>query len=828
MELPGKKLLGAVVDELGNSLDFTSDGITFLQLQTFFEESLSAAKRLEPIIEAGNKYSVSQDFAKMNGALLLHDIQHSAIYRGLSAADQHRADEFFSYVCLHPDLRNRNPLHPSPLDSAVIGNLLNFPKHLFGFPYAGYSTNGAEALSLCLFGYRAENMMKKKLVIVGEERNNQDIAACATRLSLGVVFVKGMSELSLQDPSEIAVVVSSLGKIGPMEGQALDSVSEWCMHYSIGFHVHVLDIEFRTILESSTSPIHLQLPPGIRSMSIEEGLFQSGYQLHRDPFLRDLYIDLPYEWQSQYASPNEGGSGNSTPLFVDFCFIMLGWKALRDAAKASPLEPPQRIQARALAPYHLETGASISLDECQAGVFEDIKEWATGSVNSSSRVELETNLFQFQRNFVGGKERDVEAIITGGGTRSINLAIESVLAQVREKGLKTPKLITGNPHLAVERAERRFLYEVIRVTHDGIIDLQGLKEHIANDTDIVMVYVQTLAITDGITDPLKEVVHIVEEENLRRSVLQDAASYCPVTIINDCCLALSVLLHNDGENGACLNHRVLDLTEGCITPTIVTLDAHKHIGADKGISMVMGTKGTLSSLNGHIKVGAQPTNGGLIRAMADMLLVGVQGYHTKYQKLAISIDKALESFQAAGMTVIHSHNRAKGSTAFGIEDPSAVVQKMLKKKGHGPAPLFRLCPADLGRCQTGWLMSATPHWLREVNGVPAIDVFVADVIECHKAAAANRSSLAKLFRPESLPAIILSGGLDDTWTFAQLHNPGFMREALSLVFRRLYSGIMDSGVVCAGKRVSALSIVLTRSFFMALFVLLARRWLQRR
>ena len=42
-----------------------------------------------------------------------------------------------------------------------------------------------------------------------------------------------------------------------------------------------------------------------------------------------------YAWQTCYMSPNEGGSGASTVLFIDFCVVMLGWSALRDIAKKS-------------------------------------------------------------------------------------------------------------------------------------------------------------------------------------------------------------------------------------------------------------------------------------------------------------------------------------------------------------------------------------------------------------------------------------------------------------------------------------------------------------
>ena len=41
-------------------------------------------------------------------------------------------------------------------------------------------------------------------------------------------------------------------------------------------------------------------------------------------------------------------------------------------------------------------------------------------------------------------------------------------------------------------------------------------------------------------------------------------------------------------------------------PVICTLDAHKHLGTDKGVSTVVGTPGTLSHLAGRPRVGARP------------------------------------------------------------------------------------------------------------------------------------------------------------------------------------------------------------------------------
>ena len=60
-------------------------------------------------------------------------------------------------------------------------------------------------------------------------------------------------------------------------------------------------------------------------------------------------------------------------------------------------------------------------------------------------------------------------------------------------------------------------------------------------------------------------------------------------------------------------------------------DRHSRIterflaGTDKGVSTVVGTPNTLSHLHGSVKVGSQPSKGELVRALADMMLVGVDG-----------------------------------------------------------------------------------------------------------------------------------------------------------------------------------------------------------
>ena len=111
-EVPAELSLGASAAGLGRQLDFTTEGVSFDDFRGFFRQALEAAQRVEPIVEAGNKYGVAEEFTTLNGELLLHEIRQSPVYCALLPADRERADAFFRYVCLNGKLRNRNPLHP--------------------------------------------------------------------------------------------------------------------------------------------------------------------------------------------------------------------------------------------------------------------------------------------------------------------------------------------------------------------------------------------------------------------------------------------------------------------------------------------------------------------------------------------------------------------------------------------------------------------------------------------------------------------------------------------------------------------------------------------
>ena len=120
-------------------------------MRQFFKRAEDAGRASEPILESGNKYSVSTAFHSINGELILRQIRQSPQYSVLSAQDRARLEDISAAVFMNAELRNRNPLHPAVVDSCVIGNLLNFPKHIFCFPFASYGTDGYESLSLCMY-----------------------------------------------------------------------------------------------------------------------------------------------------------------------------------------------------------------------------------------------------------------------------------------------------------------------------------------------------------------------------------------------------------------------------------------------------------------------------------------------------------------------------------------------------------------------------------------------------------------------------------------------------------------------------------------------------
>jgi hypothetical protein len=764
------------------NLNFSSKGCSINEFKIFLHDALNAGKKSEPTVETGNKYGVNDDFDLINSELLMFDIEKELETKLNNDHHRQRALEMYRIIFENNEMRNRNVLHGGMLDSCIIGNLLNFFKQMFGLPFGGHGTDGNEVLSLCMYSYRQKcisdveetatmvpgrslsTIVPLILYMNGDESKTSandssnkilKMKECAERLVMDFQTVFSIQELKqlLQRRKELRIACVMID----FEHRDLDIIANQCSLYDINVHIHLHDQQWRNIFIENMQPIHYDLPEGISSLSIEDGLLSSGYSVYKDIKIRDLHLDVGYEWQAAYMSPNEGGSGASMPLFKDFATIMMGWNMLQEMSK-EPITSKKVDNDDQLIHHHRQSITTVSKNQLIATIIlpegittdtyaasktntynsntflKDSIEWGKKHINENiiKRSEIENELINFQREFVGGKDRYLETFTTGGGTRSINLAFQSVLSRVKNhphnnnnnnNKIKTMKVLTGNPHLAVERAERRFRFQLVRLVEDGSLSLPLLKIFV-QDKDVVAIYSQTLSYTDGITDKLKDILLIVENENIVR--LKQKMPL--ITLINDCCLAFSVLCHQPST-------RLFDLSKKMITPVIVTLDAHKHIGTDKGLSTVIGTKGTLSVLNNSIKVGAQPTINTLIRALACMKLIGKLKYVKQYELLGTYMNKLANVVEKdLGLNIIHAKNRMIGSTVISVEDPSGIYKKYLKKKGHILASLFNLYPEHPNKCQTGWQLSLTPYGIRKVHnkeGKCALDIFITDLIQTH-------------------------------------------------------------------------------------------------
>merc|ERR1739845_112118 len=123
----------------------------------------------------------------------------------------------------------------------------------------------------------------------------------------------------------------------------------------------------------------------------------------------------------------------------------------------------------------------------------------------------------------------------------------------------------------------------------------------------------------------------------------------------------------------------------------------------------------------------------------------------------------------------------------------------------------------------------TPHCLREIkDGKSALDMFVADLVNTHAKVETTYSPLAKMFPENALPAFLLAGGNEDIWAMGLLRSPGMFRNFMSLVLRRLYSAILDSGVACSNKHNAPVKELAKRSLFSLLLTILLIFKLRRR
>jgi len=91
----------------------------------------------------------------------------------------------------------------------------------------------------------------------------------------------------------------------------------------------------------------------------------------------------------------------------------------------------------------------------------------------------------------------------------------------------------------------------------------------------------------------------------------------------------------------------------------------------------------------------------------------------------------------------------------------------------------------------------------------------------------NPPIVCQLFKADSLPAILLGGGVIEPYLFSLLWTPGLGRTLAETVLRRLFSMLLDSGVIRSNKRVAPLNNLLRR-LLLVLVVLAATALLRLR
>ena len=153
------------------------------------------------------------------------------------------------------------------LDSTVLGNLMNFPKHIFGMPFGGYATDGNEGLSLVLYSHKQKRAECKGsgrgrglpatqptvlfVTSPGGATPPAHLTGVARRLGMSVQVV-AHEQLSGVSGSAISQFVAVLTGF---ESTVLPLVAKWASSCGLPMHLHVLDSEWRRVFAKNSKPV---------------------------------------------------------------------------------------------------------------------------------------------------------------------------------------------------------------------------------------------------------------------------------------------------------------------------------------------------------------------------------------------------------------------------------------------------------------------------------------------------------------------------------------------------------------------------------------------
>ena len=101
-----------------------------------------------------------------------------------------------------------------------------------------------------------------------------------------------------------------------------------------------------------------------------------------------------HHWQAVYMSPNEGGSGSATPLFADFCLVMLGWEALGQLAAGPPSGATSTLQHTVIYPESggadgsggTAAAAAPATAKVEAQPLNDVLDWVSRIIQCNNHA----------------------------------------------------------------------------------------------------------------------------------------------------------------------------------------------------------------------------------------------------------------------------------------------------------------------------------------------------------------------------------------------------------------------------------------------------------
>lgn len=128
--------------------------------------------------------------------------------------------------------------------------------------------------------------------------------------------------------------------------------------------------------------------------------------------------------------------------------------------------------------------------------------------------------------------RTNEIIFTAGGTESDNLAIAGVMREFPESKV----VVSAVEHDAVLEAARRFDHDVVRVTPEGIVDLDDLRQKL--DAHTVLVSIMYANNEVGTLQPIRQAAQLIASIRDER---RRAGNTLPLYLHTDACQAANYL-----------------------------------------------------------------------------------------------------------------------------------------------------------------------------------------------------------------------------------------------------------------------------------------------